>query len=355
MKVSLSGGLTAEQARSVFEELETAARDVPASVTIDLANVRELDTAGIAALLVARRDLEARGIAVELANVAPTQRRLLDAVPPPARRVAVQPRTGVIERLGARARSMVAATCALAEMTVDAAAGIGSSLGGRAVFPRGAAVEQMNRIGVDAVPIIAMLSFLLGTVLAFQTWVQLQVFGADLWTSRLVGIAMAREFGPFIVAIIVAGRSGSAIAAELATMEMREENDALRVLGISPVWHLVVPRMIAITVVLPALTVASTAIGTVGGLIVISGIGVPWHAAFDSMIAAMTVDDVTLGLVKSVLFGWVIGLASCHTGLHSGANARSVGVAATRAVVSSIFYIVVLDSIVTTAWTIGHD
>lgn len=355
VKVSLSGGLTAARARAVFEELESAARRRPEAITIDFSGVDDIDTAGVATLIVVRRDLERRGIRVELAGLSPTHRRIFAAVPPPPRPRAPPPSRGLLERVGARGRSALAATTALAEMTVDAAWGTLAALVGRRTFQRGATVDQMLRIGVDAIPIIAMLSFLLGTVLAFQTWVQLETFGADLWTTHLVGIGMSREFGPFIVAIILTGRSGSAIAAELSTMEMREENDALRVLGISPVGHLVVPRLLAITLVIPGLALISTAIGIAGGILVTAGLGVPWQMGVDSMLAAMSLDDVSLGLIKSVLFGWIIGLASCHTGLHSGADPQSVGTAATRAVVSSIFFIIVVDSIVTTAWTMGHE
>lgn len=355
VKVSLSGGLTAARARAVFEEIESAASGRPVAVKIDFGAVGEIDTAGIAAVLVASRDLERRGIQVDFVNLSPSHRRVLAAIPPLPPPAAAAPRRGMFERIGARSRARGAATLALAEMAVDTARGTIATLAGRRPFQRGAIVDQMIRIGVDAFSIIAMLSFLLGTVLAFQTWVQLRAFGADLWTTNLVGIGMAREFGPFIVAIILAGRSGSAIAAELSTMEMREENDALRVLGISPVRHLVVPRLIAITLVVPGLSLLSTAIGIAGGILVTDLVGVPLQAATDSMLASMSLDDITLGLVKSVLFGWVIGLASCHTGLHSGADARSVGTAATRAVVSSIFFIIVIDSVVTTAWTLGHE
>lgn len=355
VKVTLSGGLTAARARAVFEELESVARGRPDTVCIDFAAVDEIDTAGVAAILVARRALEGQGSRVELANLSERHRRVFAAVPADLPTAHRPPSAGAVERLGIRTRSLGATVLQLAEMSVDAAQATFAALLGRRTFRRGATLDQMLQIGIDAIPIIAMLSFLLGTVLAFQTWVQLEEFGAVAWTTHLVGIGMAREFGPFIVAIILAGRSGSAIAAELSTMEMREENDALRVLGISPVGHLVVPRLVAITAVIPGLTLISEGVGILGGVLVTSGLGVPWESATESMFAVMTLSDVWLGLIKSVLFGWVIGIISCHTGLHTGADARSVGAAATTAVVSSIFFIIVIDSFVTTAWTIGHE
>lgn len=343
-----------EHARAAYEQLEAALASRPKAVCIDLSEVGDMDTAGVAAITVGRRLLQRAGAEVELSGVRPHHREMLDDVPPLAAPLPPPERRGwLLEPLGAAVLAAFASVVEFAEMTVDAARFGLAALIGRRTFSRGATVDQMAFIGIDALPIIAMLSFLLGTVLAFQTWVQLTDFGADEYTSHMVGIGMTREFGPFIVAIILAGRSGSAIAAELATMEMREENDALRVLGISPVAHLVVPRMVAITLVTPGLTMVASAVGIFGGIFVTGALGVPWMAATESMVIAMSLDDVWLGLVKSVLFAWAVGLVSCHTGLHSGRDARSVGAAATRAVVTGIFFIIVIDSAVTTAWTMG--
>jgi phospholipid/cholesterol/gamma-HCH transport system permease protein len=350
--VRLGQSLTAEQARDAYAELLAAARQRPQAVEIDLRDVEEIDTAGVAAIRVGRRRLERAGARVEVTHASARVATVLDETPE-APRPERPPARGMMEQIGRAAEGCWKALLDLSSMSVEAMRGTAAAVVGRRTFSRGESLDQMVLIGVDALPIIGMLSFLLGTVLAFQTWVQLRDFGAGEWVSHLVGIGMSREFGPFIVAIILAGRSGSAIAAELSTMEMREENDALRVLGVSPVRHLVVPRLIGMTLVIPGLTLVATAIGMAGGILVTGMLGQPYLGATESMLDAMSLDDIWLGLVKSVLFGWVIALAGSYTGFHSGQDARSVGAAATRAVVASIFFIVVIDSIVTTAWTVA--
>jgi phospholipid/cholesterol/gamma-HCH transport system permease protein len=352
MRVRLGLRLTAEEARDAYAQLVAAARRRPHDVEIDLADVREIDTAGVAAIRVGRRRLERAGARVEVVDASAHVASVLDEAPEVTPQQLAAP-PGVTEQIGRAAHGWWKSLLDLSAMSVEAIRGTAAAVFGRRTFAPGESLDQMVRIGIDALPIIGMLSFLLGTVLAFQTWVQLRDFGADEWVSHLVGIGMSREFGPFIVAIILAGRSGSAIAAELSTMEMREENDALRVLGVSPVRHLVVPRLIGMTLAIPGLTLLATAIGMAGGILVTGTLGQPYLAATESMLDSMSLDDIWLGLVKSVLFGWVIGLAGSYTGLHSGHDARSVGSAATRAVVASIFFIIVIDSIVTTAWTVA--
>ena len=352
MKVRLPRELTAHRARDAFAELEAAARSQPDVVQIDFSDVVQIDTAGVATIRVAQRRLEGAGARVELLHVGEHVATEL-AETPEARPAPLPRRRGMNEQIGRAAHGWWTSLLDLSSMSVETMQGIGGAVVGRRTFARGESLDQMVRIGVDALPIVGMLSFLLGTVLAFQAWVQLQEFGADVWVSHLVGIGMSREFGPFIVAIILAGRSGSAIAAELATMEMRGENDALRVLGVSPVRHLVVPRVLGMTFVMPGLSLLAMAIGMAGGILVTTMLGQPWAATTDSMLAAMSLDDIWLGEVKSVLFGWVIAISGAFTGFHSGHDARSVGAAATRAVVASIFFIIVIDSIVTTAWTVA--
>lgn len=352
MKVRLGRDLTAPHAREAYAELIAAARRRPDAIEIDLCDVERIDTAGVATLRVAQRRLEQAGARVELSHASPRVADLLAETPEPRPSAPDRP-PGVVEQIGLAAQGWWRSLLDLSSLSVETMRGIGGAAVGRRTFARGESLDQMVRIGIDALPIIGMLSFLLGTVLAFQTWVQLKEFGADAWVSHLVGIGMSREFGPFIVAIILAGRSGSAIAAELATMEMRGENDALRVLGVSPVRHLVVPRVLGMTFVIPGLSLLAMAIGMAGGILVTGMLGRPWIAATESMLAAMSLDDIWLGEVKSVLFGWVIAIAGSYTGFHSGHDARSVGTAATRAVVASIFFIIVIDSIVTTAWTVA--
>jgi phospholipid/cholesterol/gamma-HCH transport system permease protein len=322
-------------------------------VELDLSGLNEIDDIGVAALHVATRRLAAVGVRVELVGSNPKVAAVLAETPPSAA-LARPPDPGRVERIGQATLAWWRGTVALADMTLTTIVGCGLALVGRASFSLRELLEQIERIGTDALLIVASLSWLLGLVLAFQTWKQLNTFGTEQLVLEFVGIGMARGFAPFIVGVLLSGRTGSAIAAELATMEMRQENDALRVMGISPIRHLVVPRMLALTVVVPGINLIATALGIVGGLVVMLVLSPNWTAAFDRMVVNLALSDFWLGAVKAVLFGWVIGLISAFWGFNSGAGPVSIGLASTRAVVWSIFFIMVVDAIVTTIWTISQ-
>ncbi len=338
---------------ALLDELERIARTKPARVRLDLAPLVDIDAAGVATLRVAVRRLAAAGVAVELGGATGKVARLLADTPtvgPPE----PSPAPGLFERLGAATVRFWLGSVALAELSFETLLGSAAALLGRASFSARDVAAQLERIGVDATLIVSLLSFLLGLVLAFQTWVQLEPFGTEQLVLEFVGIGMTRGFAPFIVAVLVAGRTGSAIAAEIATMETRQENDALRVMGISPVRHLVVPRMLALTLAVPAVNVIATAAGTFGAFVVVFTLSADWVSALDRLLVNLAGEDFWLGAVKAVLFGWVIGLAGAYTGLRSGFGAVSVGIAATRGVVASIFFIMIVDAIVTTLWTIAQ-
>lgn len=345
--------LHAIQPRVLLEQLDVAARSRPDLIRLDLSALTELDAAGVATLRIARRRLETVGVGFELCGASGKIARALADTPtipapePPSRR-------SVLERAGEGWLAFWRGSVALAELAFETMRGLVAALLGRGSFTLRDTLDQVERIGVDSVPIVSFLSVVLGLVLAFQTWVQLHALGTEQWVLEFVGIGMARGFAPFIVAVLVAGRTGSAIAAELSTMEMRQENDALRVMGISPVRHLVVPRMIALTIVTPAVSLIATAAGIVGGLLVMFVLSPNLTAAINRMLVNLTLADLWLGSVKAILFGWVIGLASAFTGLRSDFGAVSIGTAATRAVVSSIFFFMIVDAIVTTVWTVAQ-
>lgn len=342
--------LDAIQPRALLDQLEIGARSRPDVIHLDLSGIADIDTVGVAALRVATRRLAARGVTVELRGASAEVARML-AETPAVGDLAPPVKEGVLARVGELWLSWWRALVAVADMFLETVRGLVAAMFGRATFSLRDITDQVERMGVDSVPIVSSLSFLLGLVLAFQTWVQLQPLGAGQYVLQFVGIGMARGFAPFIVAVLVAGRTGSAIAAELATMEMRQENDALRVMGISPVRHLVVPRMIALTLVVPGVGVIATFAGIAGGVAVMVALSPNWMASVNRMLVGVDLADLWLGAVKSVLFAWTIGLASSFSGLRSSFGALSIGLAATRAVVSSIFFVMVVDAIVTTIWT----
>jgi phospholipid/cholesterol/gamma-HCH transport system permease protein len=353
--VVLRDGLDVDAAGQLFRDLQQLSRRKAVSlVRIDLSRIDAIDSAGAAALITGRRQLEDAGKRVELRGVSHAHDAVLELRRDTDVNSALPVPHSLLDRIGGRARNISRALVDAAEIAVDTVASAGRILLRRERMPRGSFVEQAVIIGVDALPIVALLSFLLGVIMGFQSAVQLRTFGAELYTADLVGLGMVREFGAFITGIILAGRSGAAIAAELGTMAVNEEIDALRTMGISPIRFLVLPRMLALTLMQPALSLMAMLIGIVGGLSIASTLGLSWLTLYHRMEWLITTNDLMLGLSKSLLFAWAIGLAACTTGLRTRGGATSVGVSATRSVVAGIFLIIVIDSIVTSAWTLGH-
>jgi phospholipid/cholesterol/gamma-HCH transport system permease protein len=191
-----------------------------------------------------------------------------------------------------------------------------------------------------------LISVLVGLILAFVGAVQLQQFGAQIFVADLVAIAMTREMGAMMAAIIMAGRTGAAFAAQLGTMQVNEEIDALKTLGISPIEFLVLPRMTALILMLPLLTIYADVLGIIGGAIVgILMLDLSPILYWNQTVQAVTLNDVLLGVGKSAVFGVLIALSGCLRGIQSGRSASAVGVAATSAVVTAIVLIVVFDGI----------
>jgi phospholipid/cholesterol/gamma-HCH transport system permease protein len=204
----------------------------------------------------------------------------------------------------------------------------------------------MQKTGVDALPIVGLISFLLGLIIAFMSSVQLRQFGADIYVASLVSLAMTRELGPIMTAIIVAGRSGSAFAAEIGTMRISEEIDALFTMGFDPTRFLAIPKIVASLVVVPLLTLFSDLFAILGGLVVgILMLDLTANAYIAQTLVTLTPFDVFLGVMKSAVFAFLISWIGCFRGFRVRGGAAGVGGATTSAVVSSIFLIIVTDSV----------
>jgi len=213
---------------------------------------------------------------------------------------------------------------------------------------RHALVEQMIFMGNESVPIILLVAASVGAVLALQAAYQLRQFGAVLYTGSLVSVSMARELAPIITAIVIAGRVGASVTAELGTMKVQEEVDALNTMGIPPIPFLVVPRIVAIAIVLPCLTVMSDVIGIFGGFLVgTSGLGIHPSLYLDKSFNALIPKDIVTGLVKSLVFAVLVGIISTYKGLSVEGGAEGVGRATTQSVVLSIISIILFDCLLT--------
>lgn len=206
----------------------------------------------------------------------------------------------------------------------------------------------MERAGADGVPIIVLINFLVGLIIGLQAAFQLERFGANIFIADLVGLSMVREMAPLMTAIVVAGRSGAAYAAELGTMQVSQEVDALRTLGLDPQRYLVIPRLLALVIVVPMLTAISMVVGVFGGLIIaVQYLSLTTLAYVVQLHTAVGFGDVAGGLFKSVIFAVTIGLVACQRGLSTRGGAAGVGSSTTSAVVITLFFLVVLDAIFT--------
>ncbi len=347
------GALDARNAASLYDRLRAMAIAPNVErVVLDFSDATGVDSAGVVVCGLGRRALEGAGRSLSFENQPPEVRAAFELIPetapplpPPLRPV------GRAERVGARSYQVWGAAKALAALVADTFASAARWVVGRERVPRGSLTEQAVRIGVDALPIVGMLSALLGLILAFESMYQLRLFGAEMYMADIVGVSMVREFGPLLTAIILAGRSGSGIAAELGTMVVRDEVAALETMGIRSVRYLVLPRLAAITVVGPCLALISMAFGIAGGFALGEWGALTRHVYWERITEMVFMIDFAIGLGKALLFSWIVGFAGVFSGLRVLGGAHSVGQATTRAVVGSIFGIILVDCLITSLTT----
>jgi phospholipid/cholesterol/gamma-HCH transport system permease protein len=323
-------------------------------VAVDLGDCGSIGSNGAAALLGVRRAAETAGVAFSLQGVSPAQREELERLPAP--QVVGEPKeaeSALLYYLGGVAEEVAAQCLDFLSLMADTLYWSVRRFAGSGPWRRGQFVREAIAIGNEGLPIIAVVALLVGLVTAFQAADQLRQFGASIFIANLVGLGVLREMGPLITAILVAGRSGSAIAAELGTMAVEEEIDALRVMGIDPIPYLVVPKACAMVVAVPTLTVLADAFGVLGGYaIAVLYLDLAPDAFISQFIASVGPGDVLTGMIKSVLFAVVIVVVGCHFGLRLRGGAEDVGRAATNAVVASLFLIILVDGVYVTLETL---
>ena len=276
-------------------------------------------------------------------------RRLLRmAAAPAAEEREELPRFGPVSRLGLLALHVRDALVEACSFCGEVLLGLGRLLRGRACLRRGDFWTALMQCGPGALPIVALIASLVGLILAFVGAAQLEAFGAQLYIANMVAIGMTREMGALMTAVIMAGRTGAAYAAELGSMQANEEIDALKTFGFPPLEFLVLPRLLALLVSMPLLCVFADALGILGGFIIGAGvfdISAPLY--LNQSLELIGLADFLLGVVKSLVFALLIGLIGCHHGLACGRNAQAVGEATTRAVVRIIVALVVSDALIT--------
>jgi phospholipid/cholesterol/gamma-HCH transport system permease protein len=326
-------------------------RDVR-TVVLDLADVGRVDSAGVAVIELARRTLERSGKQLQLDNIGENQRAALELSPAGRTRPAPQRDETWLEAIGERMEHIGRSARELAALAADVIRQIGLIVTRQRKLPAGSVGQHVLSMGADGVFIVGLLSFLLGVTTAFQGAMQLTKFGAGVFVADMVGWSMIREMAPLMAAIVLAGRTGAAIAAELGAMRVGQEIDALTAMGVSPVRYLVVPRIAALTFALPALTLIAMFIGICGGMIVAALLlDMPALTFWTRIIARVHMSDFLQGFLKSFVFAWIIGLAGSHLGMRASGDASSVGSATTRTVVACIFMIIVVDAVFATTIT----
>ncbi|TVP52389.1 MAG: ABC transporter permease [Halomonadaceae bacterium] len=290
--------------------------------------------------------LQARGASLEIDTQDHSLQALLKLAQPVTVDAKAGPEPSRLERLGLLAMGWETTIRAAAVSTQAFGGGLLRLATGRASMRGQDLLEAMYRSGTQALPIITLVSLLVGSILAFVGALQLRTFGAEIYIAEMVGIAVAREMAAMMTAIVMAGRTGAAFAAHLATMQVNEEVDALKTLGVPPSDFLALPRVLGLTLMMPLLFLYSAVISIAGGLLVaLFALGLEPMIFVQRIIDGVALHHFAIGLFKSVCFGVLIGVVSCHMGLAAGRSAAAVGQAATRAVVVSIVGIILVDSL----------
>ena len=347
--LSLSGRLEVGNLHLFLSEADGVVHQMsPGSVRVDLSRVEYLDSAGALGLLQLEDKAKARSISLQFVNVTEEAKRIMGLIDRKAlsmKPLAGEKRSNIIEQIGEGSLRMFNDFVSIITFLGDLLTALARSF----FHPRAVRLEDvffyMKRAGVDGLPIVGLISFLLGLIIAFMSSLQLKQFGANIYVASLVGVAMVSELGPIMTAIIVAGRSGSAFAAEIGTMKVNEEVDALVTMGFDPTQFLAVPKVLAAMVAVPILTLYSDFFGIVGGLVVgVLGLDLTVYTYIQETMTVISVTSILKSLLKSVVFAVLIAGIGCQRGFQVRGGAQAVGSATTSAVVAGIFLIVVTDS-----------
>lgn len=352
-KLVFSGRLTFAEATPLWDALREALKRYNKKrerIDLDMSQVSWLDGGAMALLAHFRAELYRRGGRAEFVGASETIQEVIriyrgdQAVQRRKKRVP----NGILADIGAATRTIgVEVQLTLAFLGSTLVSFWGAIKDPRSVNWRDL-TPTVERTGADAVPIVLLINFLVGLVMAFQASVQLKRFGANILVADLIGISVTRELGPLMTAIVVCGRSGAAFAAELGSMKVNEEVDALRTMGLGPVRYLVFPRLFALMIVMPLLSVLADLMGLLGGLVVaVTNLELTTVAYLNEIEKAVHPWDVVSGLVKAVLFAMAIAGIACQQGLATEGGAEGVGKRTTAAVVSTLFTLIMIDALFT--------
>ncbi len=356
IEICLAGDWLVEEERPDDVALTRVLNEASSSsrISFDAANLGRWDSGLLAILVAVQKVADARNLTLDTSALPDGAERLLKlafAVPEREGARRQEKEHPFLSIIGQQVLDAWAATKALLTFTGELVLALGRFVTGRATYLRANLWQYVQEAGVEALGIVALISLLIGMIFAFVGVMQLKNFGAGIYTADLVAIAMIREMAPIMTAIIMAGRTGAAYAAEIGTMKVNEELDALTTLGLDPHDFLVVPRVLALIVMMPLLTMYSSLLGVIGGLIVgLSMLDVSLVQYVTQTINAVDLSSLFGGLFKSIVYGILVAVAGCQQGMACGNSAMAVGQSTTRAVVMGIVLIVVSASVLTVVY-----
>jgi len=351
--IRLSGAWTTDARRPMVDEVERrlASAPRPRRVAFDAQSLADWDSGLLTFLLHVIAAAGRHGVEVDREGLPEGVRRLLalaTAVPERKDTGGAARRPSVLARIGTGTLQTTRDATAMLAFLGEVSVGLVRLVVGRARYRRSDLLLILQEVGAQALPIVSLISFLVGVILAYVGAVQLKQFGAQIYVADLVGIGMTREMGAMMAAVIMAGRTGAAFAAQLGTMQVNEEIDALTTLGISPIEFLVLPRMLALAIMMPLLCLYADLLGLLGGMTV--GVGMLDLGVVEYYVrtaGAISIADCVAGLIKASTFGVLVAVAGCLRGIQCGRSSAAVGAATTSAVVTGIVLIIVSDALTT--------
>jgi len=358
LRVQVSGSWTLASGLPSTREAEQAIDGGGAlsRLCFDAGNLETWDSSLVNVIYKLARHSRSVGVPLDLSGLPEGLRGLLDLAEAVAPHREVQdhrPDTPFLADVGSEAIEFFRSVADILRFVGGVSVSLGRMLRGRAHYRASDLFLIVQQVGAQALPIVSLISVLVGLILAFVGAVQLEQFGADIFIANLVGLGMVRDMGAMMTAIIMAGRTGAAYAAELGTMTVNEEIDALRTMGISPIDFLVVPRILALVLMMPILTLYADLMGILGGALVgvtLFDIGI--YEYFRQTRSAIDLFDVFGGLFKGLVYGAIVAVSGCLRGMECGRSSAAVGTATTSAVVTSIVFIVIACAMLTVAYDI---
>ncbi len=350
--VSLKGRWRIAEARPAFGDVVKG--PLPEGVWLEMDQVEGWDSSLLLFLGEAQHWAKVQGVTCELSRLPVEVRSMLTKLErPPAPVAAKRARRGLFTLVGMATHDVVARFKAIATFIGECVLSAVRLACQPHRFRWKDCLSEMQQCGAMALPIVGLISLLVGLIMAYQAAVQLRQFGADIYVADLVGLAVVREMGPMMAAVIMAGRTGAAFAATIGNMKAGEEIDALETLGIAPIDFLVMPRLVALGVMMPLLAMYANLLGILGGMLVSATVlDIPPSAYWVETQSIVDLSDVSTGLIKAAAFGLLIGFSGCLRGLQAERSAAGVGKATTSAVVTAILLVIVADALFAVAFNI---